>query len=138
MFGFVGEAGRQLQCSLQDVAVAVLGREAEAGMLSGMKLCGLPALALGRGAAGRWDVGGCSWSPEQPWLPAWWWASVMCWCLSLCPSSALWIEPLALAQALGSSVAAEIPSWGQEAPFWATLPGNPPLCLALPVLSFRS
>lgn len=58
MFGFVGEAGSQLQYSLQDAAVAVLGREAEAGMLSGMKLCGLPALALGRG--GSREVG-CGW-----------------------------------------------------------------------------
>lgn len=51
-------------CCTQDATEAVLEREAGAGVLSGMKLCRLPALALGRGAAGR-DVGACSWSLEQ-------------------------------------------------------------------------
>ena len=61
------EQGRQ--CSLQDAAAVVLGRGDEAGMLSGMKLGGFPALDQGSGAVGR-EVGACSWSPEQPWLPA--------------------------------------------------------------------
>lgn len=54
----MGEEGRRLQCSLQDAAAAVLGRGAEAGMLAGTKLRGLPALAWGRGAVGR-EVGPC-------------------------------------------------------------------------------
>lgn len=124
MLGFVGEEGRQLQCSSQDAAVAVLRRGAEAGMLSGMKLRGLPALAPGSGAARR-DVGACSWLLEQPWLPARWWAAMMCvgvcWCLSLSPpqhfvdlSSGPWEQkPLAPRLQLRSHLGAKRHRFGQ-------------------------
>lgn len=83
----------------------------------------LPWLGAGGQLGGRW-VHACS-----CWLPAGCWAAVMCFGAFVSPPSTLW--------ALGFLVVAKIPSLGQEAPLWATLPGNPPLC-ELPCSAFSS